>query len=127
MIEREEIGVEGFRIGRELRDRDARGPVDQDGLAVHAERRVDAARPVVDPPVVVVEGIGGSGVAASEERYGVDKLGIPHSNARDPVRRHHLLPERPTAVQAQLAEACEVAQGRADAALDESGSRSGRG
>ena len=94
VIEREEIVVERARIGRELRDRDARRPVDQDRLAVHAERRVDAARPVVDPPLVVVEGVGRARGRGLRGAVGVDQLGIAHADACDPVRRHDLLPER---------------------------------
>ena len=125
--EREAVRVERVGEGRELRDHDARRPVDEDPLAVHPERRVDAARAVEDPPLVVVEGVGLVPDRPPRRR------GRPRSGRRRAPGRERSTPpgttcspERRAVLEAHQPEAREVAQRRADAALRDRRSRSGR-
>ena len=62
--------------------------MDEQYLPVYSDARVDAARRVEDPPVVVVEGIGFRGVEFGRIRVGVDEFLIAHPQPPEPISGH---------------------------------------
>ena len=93
--------------------------MDQQRLPVEPQARVDAARRVVDPPIVVVEGVGFRGVVFRRARVGVDEFLIANPQPPEPIGGHQLTAREFASLQAQLPESPEVSQRGADAALDD--------